>query len=313
MTEATSTTTQQVVRIEAPAKINLGLELLGKRPDGYHEIRTVMAMIDLVDHLSIERRANSGQDVSGVDLRGEQNLIAVARDAYSVASGVCRPVHIDVTKHIPIGAGLGGASTDAAATLMGLDALTPPDQRLSAEQLATAAASVGSDVPFFLGPPLALASGTGATIAPLPLMTVSWWVLLVSPPIELPRKTATLYGMIDAADFTDGTRTDELMADLTEQRCPAFGPELLANPFRQAWNRLGDPISPLEQSLIAAGATWTALSGAGPTVYTLVDDPERAGLIVERLRTRIPATVAINLVPLRSRSMRIEPPHATAP
>ncbi|CAM9911099.1 unnamed protein product, partial [Phaeothamnion confervicola] len=274
-------------RIDAPAKINLGLELLGRRSDGYHEIRTVMAMVGLWDRLEVARVTGGACDaVAGMDLGGECNLIAEACHVYRAASGFREGVQIYVTKHIPIAGGLGGASADGAATLLTLDSLNDGGNRLGRDRLMDLASELGSDVPFFLGSPLALAAGTGTTLAPLPPLRATWHAVLASPAIDLPRKTATLYGAITPPDYADGSRAEAIAAALRSGAIPDFGPDLLANPFRIAWTRLGDPVAPVEEAMLRAGAAWVALSGAGPTVYTLTDDAERAEAIAARLRER---------------------------
>lgn len=297
----------QTVRIDAPAKINLGLELLGKRSDGYHEIRTVMAMVGLHDRLTVSWHAEGGDTVEGLDLGGERNLIAAAIDTYRSAAPAIPTVRAFVTKHIPIAAGLGGASADGAATLLALDVLNEDGTRIGRERLGGIAAGLGSDVPFFLGSPLALASGTGTTIAPLPALQVTCYAVLVSPAIDLPRKTATLYGAIDSADFTDGSRSDALADAFRAGSIPAFSPELLANPFRAAWRRLGDPVAAVEDALRRAGAPWVALSGAGPTVYTLTDDAERAEAIASRVTDLLRGPVAVNVAPILAQGMDVVP------
>lgn len=293
-------------RIDAPAKINLGLELLGRRPDGYHEIRTVMAMVGLWDRLAVARLSGGACDaVEGMDLGGERNLIAEACRVYRSASEFSERTWVYVTKHIPIAGGLGGASADGAATLLTLDSLNDDGNRLGRDRLMDLAAELGSDVPFFLGPPLALASGTGTTLAPLPSLRATWHAVLASPTIDLPRKTATLYGAITLADYSDGSRAEAIAAALRSGANPAFGPGLLANPFRIAWTRLGDPVAPVEEALLRAGAPWVALSGAGPTVYTLTDDAERAEAIAARLRERLAGPMAVNVAPILVQGMQV--------
>ena len=295
------------VRIDTPAKINLGLELLGKRPDGYHEIRTVMATIGLYDRLILTQDTSLPDAIQGIDLGNEPNLIALALDAWRTAVPGPSPVQVYVTKHIPIAGGLGGASANVAGTLVALNSMRKPRARLERDRLSAIAATIGSDVPFFLGSPVALASGTGTTITDLPTPEIVQWVVMASPAIALPRKTATLYGAIRPEQFSDGSRSEAIAATLRAGGIPDFGPELLANPFRAAWTRLGDPIAQVEAALRRAGAPWVALSGAGPTVYTLTDDADRAAAIAARLRELVPGTVAINIAPIPGHGMEAMP------
>ncbi|MGC4106030.1 MAG: hypothetical protein QM753_06705 [Thermomicrobiales bacterium] len=156
----------------------------------------------------------------------------------------------------------------------------------------------GSDIPFFFGSPIAVASGTGTTIAPLPPLPATCFAVMASARIDLPRKTAVLYGAIRPEDFTDGARTEAIAAALRTGNAPDFDGDLLANPFRTAWTRLGDPIAPIEDAMRRAGAAWTALSGAGPTVYTLTRDSAHAGFIAARLHESLPQEVAVNVAPI---------------
>lgn len=292
-------------RVLAPAKINLGLELLGKRPDGYHEIRTIMAMTDFADEIRISP-STVDEIVMNPDLGGEQNLVGVARDRFTRVPAISCGVRIDVTKHIPIAGGLGGASVDAAATLLALNALRPVDSKHTQLALHEIAASIGSDVPFFLGSPIALASGTGTDITPLPPLPTSLHAVLVSPQVDLPRKTATLYQMIQPSDFTDGTRTASLVESIRDHSLLAFDGELLANPFRTAWIRLGDPLAPFEAAMLRAGAPWVALSGAGPTIYTLVSEAEQASELADDLRALLPQNVAVHDALIRRTGIVVE-------
>lgn len=285
------------VRVLAPAKLNLGLELLGKRPDGYHEIRTVMAMVGHFDEIRI---TPSGVDELSMipHLGNEQNLVAVARARFAAAASTLQPVWIEVTKRIPFAGGLGGASADAAATLLALNAMQPSDAKLTATALHALAASLGSDVPFFLHGPIALASGTGTEITPLTPLVTAMHAVLVAPPIKLPRKTATLYATIQPGDFTDGSRTAAVAEAISSQTGGQLATELLANPFRTAWKRLGDPLAQYEAAMLKADAPWVALSGAGPTLYTLIPDENAAQAVANRLRQDLPAGVGVHIAPL---------------
>ncbi|MGB3327944.1 MAG: 4-(cytidine 5'-diphospho)-2-C-methyl-D-erythritol kinase [Thermomicrobiales bacterium] len=290
------------VQVEAPAKINLGLELLRKRPDGYHEIRTVMAMVGLQDRIEVRREQDGAGTVeSSLDFGQDRNLVAVAREAMIAEHAQIAQSSVKLTKHIPFAAGLGGASSDAAATLAALNALLPEAERSSVSTLRCLASSIGSDVPFFLGEPLALATGTGTTIAALPPLGETLYAVLLTPRIELPRKTATLYGAIRPEDFTDGSRTDALVEMVRSGQAPTFDEVLLANPFRAAWRRLGDPIAATERALLEAGAPFAALSGAGPTVYTLVFSRDAAAEIAARASSTPSNELTVHVAPLLTR------------
>lgn len=149
--------------VRAPAKINLTLLVAGKRPDGYHELETIMARIDLYDELLFEPAG-----VPGIELickgryevpAGKDNLVYQACKMFSDAAGIDPAVKVTLNKNIPVGAGLGGGSSDAAAALIGLNNFTKAG--LKDTELIKMAGLLGSDVPFFLGPPLAFCTGKG--------------------------------------------------------------------------------------------------------------------------------------------------------
>jgi 4-diphosphocytidyl-2-C-methyl-D-erythritol kinase len=177
--------------LHAPAKLNLTLRVLGKRDDGFHEIDTTMVKLPgLVDRLDFQEadRFSFHCDQPGVP-GDESNLVVKAARAYEAAAGISCRHSITLTKNIPHGAGLGGGSSDAAATLLGLDQLH--DGRLGASRLHEIAASLGSDVPFFLSPGAARCTGRGEIIEPVaapPTMRV----LLLKPWFSVP--TPDAYG-----------------------------------------------------------------------------------------------------------------------
>jgi len=169
-------------RAQAPAKINLGLEVVGKRPDGYHDIRTVFQAVDLCDE--IEARTAPGP---GIDLRvegvpapgGEDNLVVRALQALAERRAPGRGAEVQLRKRIPMGGGLGGGSSDAAAALFLGEAIWGLDP--DPHERARLAAALGSDVPFFLTGGTALGEGRGEILTPLPAPPPEWgWVLAIS-------------------------------------------------------------------------------------------------------------------------------------
>jgi 4-diphosphocytidyl-2-C-methyl-D-erythritol kinase len=250
----------------APAKINLGLEILGRRGDGYHEVRTILCAISLADRLAFEPAPGSGDELvlrgTPVDGRPENNLVLRALRAMRDQGATIPPQHVIIDKLIPTAAGLGGASSDAAATL-----------RAFASELADAgadpvaiAASLGSDVPFFLGGPVALASGRGETLTALPA-PAGVWVVLVTPDLAIPDKTRTMYGAVDPAWWSEGSEVGRIAASLP--RLPTAAP---FNVFTRVLLTRFPETATVRDRLLAAGAPFAALTGAGPTFYTLVDN-----------------------------------------
>ncbi len=255
------------VRMCAPAKVNLGLAVLGKRPDGYHNIDTIMAMIDLVDVLAIHRVDMPGITIAGMeDVPPESNVIGRAIDGFCSRAGIKPAFHIDVDKRIPSPAGLGGGSSDAAATLKALAALFPA--ALGADDLHEVAASIGADCPFFLGPPAARATGTGTTLRPIP--PASGWIVIVVPGSTLEAKTARLYASLRPDDYLSTAHIDRIEGDIQHLR-----PQQLVNSFTRAAKALLPGVDESWKALIEVAGT-CALTGAGPAVYALAEEEHDA-------------------------------------
>jgi 4-diphosphocytidyl-2-C-methyl-D-erythritol kinase len=199
----------------APAKVNLVLEVTGRRTDGYHDIVSVMQTIDLADRVRLSEAAQieievTGESQAGVPQEGPRNLaFAAARALASAAGRTDLGVHIELEKNIPAGMGLGGGSTDAAAVLRGLTRLWAFDlPALSDADLNEVAAGVGSDVPFFLAGGSAFVSGRGEIVDPLPdVRPLELTLFLCDAVIE--DKTRRMYSLISPVDYGDGKRARE--------------------------------------------------------------------------------------------------------
>lgn len=192
----------------APAKVNLILEVLGQRPDGYHEVATVMQTIALTDRVRLEPSTSieldvEGSEIAGVPLEGPENLAYKAALILHEQTGSTAGVRIVVEKAVPVGMGLGGGSTDAAAVLRGLNRFW--DLGLETEALAEVGARVGSDVAFFVYGGTAIARGRGEVVQPLPDYPPQDITLFVSS-IDLPQKTRLMYSLLTPSAFTDGHR-----------------------------------------------------------------------------------------------------------
>ncbi len=193
-----------MISINAYAKINLALEVLGKREDGYHDVVTVMQTISLHDTLTLERAAEISLTCDRADLGHEGTLALKAARLLKERAGYSGGASIKLEKRIPVPAGLGGGSSDAAATLKGLNELWGLE--MSQDELKVIGAELGSDVPFFIHGGTAMAFGRGERVRPLPPITLEWFVIL-SPKIDLPNKTAALYKRITPANYTLGHLT----------------------------------------------------------------------------------------------------------
>jgi 4-diphosphocytidyl-2-C-methyl-D-erythritol kinase len=262
-----------MIRLLAPAKINLGLEILGRRPDGYHEIRTVLAAVTIFDRVDIERAHQFSFLADDPALDNEANLAARAALELRV------PAAVRLWKRTPAAAGLGGASSDAAAALRGIARLWP---NLSQSTITKAASALGSDVPFFLGGGPALASGRGEELREIEAAP-RFWLVVAIPDLAIPDKTATLYRSLVPADFSDGARVEAVAASLARGIEPTT--EMLANAFERPLYERWPEARQLRETMASAGAGIVALSGAGPAHYAICRDLPEAVALAAAVRT----------------------------
>jgi 4-diphosphocytidyl-2-C-methyl-D-erythritol kinase len=265
--------------LKAYAKINLTLEVLAKRLDGYHEVASVLQTVSLADTLTFEPSATLDFRCDVPNLQSPDNLVLKAARLLQETTGSNKGAIINLTKRIPIAAGLGSGSTDAAATLVGLNQLW--ELNLSLERLVGLASKLGSDVAFFLYGGTALAKGRGEQITPLPL-TPQLWLVLLQPAIEpVPNKTAQLYSQLNPSHFTSGQFTEKLVAYLNHGG--KAEDSFLFNVFEQVVFDFFPKLSGYRSSLLKAGARSVHLAGSGPALFTLVPDKARGEAILKRL------------------------------
>lgn len=269
-----------MIRTIAPAKINWTLEVLGKRPDGYHEVRTVMQTIDLCDEITLETAGTLSLEVTGPHSAADDDHTLKAARQLSAATEAHLTAAIHVAKRIPVSAGLGGGSSDAAAVLRGLRVMHTLDA--SDDILSGVAAGIGSDTPFFLRGGTALASGRGELIEPLPDVPETWLVVVV-PPISLVEKTRTMYAALEAADFTDGQRTAELAAKIRSGE--GIDVSGLCNAFERAAGRTFQGLERHRTALRNASGTRAHLAGAGPALFSVHQSHAGADGTAGRLET----------------------------
>jgi 4-diphosphocytidyl-2-C-methyl-D-erythritol kinase len=256
-----------VTRATAPAKINLALIVGGARPDGRHDVATVLQQIDLVDRVALRPAADLRIDGFSGD-----TIVRAALEALAGRAGVSARWAVRLTKRIPVAAGLGGGSSDAATTLR-LANLTL-EQPLAAVELERLAGELGADIPFFLRNGPQLGTGDGTTLVPLALPQ-DFWVVLVLPHDEVKVSTADVYRHFDeragATGFAERRAAlDRALVDVARAR------DLAALPLNDL------ATSPLAAELERQGAFRADVSGAGPTVY---------GLFLERRRAQAAARV----------------------
>ena len=258
----------------AYAKINLTLEVLGRREDGYHEVRTILQTIDLADTITFEEATELSVESSDPFLAGENNLVWRAADLLKRATGHSDGARVRLEKCIPMNMGLGGGSSDAAATLLCLNTFW--GLGLDPAALHGLAASLGSDVPFFLTGGTCLGTGRGDETSPLPAPPSSWVVLVCPREDESASgiaKTAHMYSLLEPGDFSDGSRTRQMMDALEDGR-PIDG--LLFNGFRRASQRASSQHCQLERLLAEAGGQNVCLAGSGPALFSMFPQEDGA-------------------------------------
>ena len=263
--------------LNAAAKVNLVLEVLGKREDGYHELVTVMQAVDLSDRITLEDAEvlELRSRVPGVPSDGS-NLALRAATALREAAGISRGVRITLDKRIPVAAGLGGGSADAAAVLAGLNRLWR--LRWPVERLDEVAMGLGMDVPFFLRGGTALGTGRGERIERL--RGGSLGLVLVNPRFAV--STAEMYGRVTPQMYSDGRYAKTLCAGLSG-RSPGRVAASLYNGLQEAAVAAYPPIGRIRAALLAAGALGALMSGSGPTVFGVARSFEHARQIRRRL------------------------------
>lgn len=269
------------IRLKARAKINLGLDVLGKREDGYHEVRMVMQTIGIYDRLILtkipeeEIRITSNLAFLPVN---ENNLIYKAikllKDEYHFPGGVS----VDLNKFIPVAAGMAGGSTDAAAVLYGINKLWKlgiPMQRLMEYGL-----QIGADVPFCLLRGTALAEGIGEELTSLPPMP-QCYILIAKPPVSV--STKSVYQALDALAQPPHPPIDAQLEDLKAQDLASLAAHM-GNVLEDVTIPMHPQIAQIKQLMTDHGATTAMMSGSGPTVFGIFSDKEQAYIAKEQVR-----------------------------
>lgn len=284
----------------AHAKINLGLEVLYKRPDGYHEINTVFLRVSLADTVLVSSNGTTNaihlDCTPDLGIADEENLAYKAvKKAQEMAAGrgkdVLPSLAMSLRKQIPYGGGLGGGSSNAGAVLRSLPSLWGREV-LTQEEYVNVAASIGSDVPFFLeNMDCALGSGRGEILKPLALK-LPYYVVVVAPPIRI--TTAWAYSALKRASKTEEQRTPTDYAALL--------PEAIASPNKLRQHFTNDfedvifaeypTIGGIKQYLYEAGALFALMSGSGSSVFGLFKTDTEANAVVNAISTRFEGSTA---------------------
>ncbi|HEX8178239.1 MAG TPA: 4-(cytidine 5'-diphospho)-2-C-methyl-D-erythritol kinase [Pyrinomonadaceae bacterium] len=269
--------------LPAYAKINLGLRVLGRRPDGYHELRTVFQTITLHDDLTFTARpdtrielACAAPDIPTDDTNLVQRAAAALRERYNLRSGA----RIELTKRIPAGGGLGGGSSDAAVALVGLAHLW--QIKTNAQELHEIGARLGADVPFFFNGGTALGTGRGTEISALadhPKMHL----IVVTPGVKI--STAEAYKALSAPALTKADSPANLPISRTQADAARALSVELTNDFAPVVFRLQPEIARAHAALLKVGARAAALSGSGASVFGIFDSERTRGSAHTALQT----------------------------
>lgn len=284
----TSTTARRSVgiRVRTHAKLNLFLRVIGRRPDGYHEIESIFHGVSLADDIAI--RPNSGEDVEVVmhagsespseEIKVADNLAHLAARSLIDRGVTATGVRIDIRKNIPIGGGLGGGSSNAAGVLVALNELWGAE--LSSEDLNEVGASVGSDVPYCLVGGTMLATARGEKLTSLPSPADLHFVLGIS---HTPLLTKDVYDRWDhlGVESGDGSASMTLALGTGD---PVEVSQLLHNDLESATFSLRPELQEAKYAISEAGALGAAVTGSGPTLFGLAADAEHARDIASKIR-----------------------------
>lgn len=261
------------IRMKARAKINLGLDVVRKREDGYHEVRMIMHTIDLYDKITLkmwgkeEIRVRTNLNYLPVN---EDNLVYKAAKLLMEEFGVNQGISIDLHKFIPVAAGMAGGSSDAAAVMVGVNRLF--HLNLSKEQLMDRAVEIGADVPYCIMRGTALAEGIGERLTPLPAMP-RCHILIAKPRIHV--STKFVYGNLRANELKEHPDIDGQIEALKAGDLKGVA-KLMGNVLETVTIPAYPVIDEIKQAMLTGGALNAMMSGSGPTVFGLFEDYEEA-------------------------------------
>ncbi|OQY46291.1 MAG: 4-(cytidine 5'-diphospho)-2-C-methyl-D-erythritol kinase [Desulfobacteraceae bacterium 4572_87] len=275
-------TLNQPFSVLAPAKLNIRLKITGRRPDGYHELVSIMVPVDLFDHITLTFTEQPGINIS---CRGfsapanADNLVCRAAQSFFSQTDRQKGLSIDLTKRIPVAAGLGGGSSDAAAILMTLNQTLCASQPLPSKRMAELALELGADIPFFLKRSPCIARGIGEILEPIRNWP-SYYYVIVMPDISV--STAKVYEALDSPPFSprkednrENRENRELVLTNDEYhvivrnllKMPTEVCRLLENDLERVTVSRFPVIREIKQSLLDVGAIGALMSGSGPSVF----------------------------------------------
>ena len=271
---------QNLLAAKSFGKINITLEVIGRFPDGYHQIVSVMQAIELCDTLSFKLSFN--QHINFICdmpvIQTDDNLVLKAARLLKEYSEHPYGADIHLEKIIPVSSGLGGGSSNAAVTLLSLNQLW--DLNLNQDTLTMLAKKIGSDVAFFLNGPSCIAEQKGDTITQIKSVQPTNMVLVV-PKIDLQEKTKNMYNLISTKDYTDGKLSFKTAKLIESGQLPTHYP--MYNIFKKVAMESFPEISLAEKAMIESGASQVQLSGSGPSLFTFTKSTNESKRISEKL------------------------------
>jgi 4-diphosphocytidyl-2-C-methyl-D-erythritol kinase len=283
-----------MITLLAPAKVNLSLRIIGKRPDGYHDIESLVQKISLMDRITLKpgRKGRISMECSDPSLpAGPENLVWQAAEMILEKAGPQpQGVHINLEKRIPHGAGLGGGSSDAAAVLMGLNNLW--DIGMNVDELAGLGEQLGSDVPLFMYPSPSFITGRGEIVKPAPLWVNAVFVV-VYPNVSI--STKWVYSNFR---LTNGNKNSRILALQGTERCELSSEswsDLLINDLEACVLERYPEVVRCKEELLQSGATASLMSGSGSAVFGLFAERQQARLAADTLVARGDRRVEIAL------------------
>lgn len=272
------------IELKAYGKINLGLDVLRKRPDGYHDLDMIMQTVDVYDDILIAETENSGEITVKTDAlvlsNGTDNLAYMAAKTLLDEFGIGQGISINIHKRIPIAGGMAGGSADCAATLCGINKMF--DLGLDKEQLMERGVKLGADVPYCIMGGTAIARGIGEILTPLPTPP-QCHIVIAKPPISV--STAYVYGHIRPDEIQRHPDIEAMSAAIKEQDLKKLA-SLLYNVMEDVTVPAYPVIKNIKEVMIAQGALNSIMSGSGPTVFGLFNDLKKAQNAMEALKEK---------------------------
>ena len=269
---------KELLRLKSPAKVNLRLEILKKRKDGYHELRTVLQKISLHDTLSFYLKKEKGISITTGHPNlpvGKNNLVYKAAQSILKASDYQEGVHIEIKKQIPLGAGLGGGSSNAAATLKALNQLFKLN--LPQKELMKMGLEIGADVPFFILEGAAIGLGIGEQLKKKELPSL--WYVLIYPNFEVSTGWAYQNFVLTNQQFRFNLHKF--------LKTPEGISHILFNHLEEVISRKYPQIAIMKQILVSVGTLGALMTGSGPTVFGLFKDEKSSMRAYEKIKGRV--------------------------